>query len=89
MRRRRDVVEEALAKVLPETATAGRFDRVAQLARELETWRLARAENVVTRTFRPAGCNALARLAMRPTLSPPSHALSGRALLWVRGRPRG
>jgi hypothetical protein len=43
----RDGVESALAKALDAAATAGRFDVVAQLARELEARRLARAGNVV------------------------------------------
>ncbi|MDE2104563.1 MAG: tyrosine-type recombinase/integrase [Patescibacteria group bacterium] len=38
-----DVVEAALAKALGEAAAAGRFDVVAQLARELEARRLVRA----------------------------------------------
>jgi hypothetical protein len=41
-------VEEVLAKALGEAAAAGRFDVVAQLARELEARRLARAGNVVS-----------------------------------------
>ena len=44
----RDAVEEALAKALAAAVEASRFDVVAQLARELEARRLARAENVVT-----------------------------------------
>jgi hypothetical protein len=44
----RDAVEAALASALAQAATAGRFDVVAQLARELEARRLARAGNVVT-----------------------------------------
>lgn len=43
----RDVVEEALARALEGATQAGRFDVVAQLARELEARRLARAGNVV------------------------------------------
>jgi hypothetical protein len=39
-----DVVERALAVGLVEAAVAGRFDVVAQLARELEARRLERAE---------------------------------------------
>lgn len=39
-----DVVERALAVALVEAAVAGRFDVVAQLARELEARRLERAE---------------------------------------------
>ena len=42
-----DHVDAALAKALSEAATAGRFDVVALLAKELEARRLARA-NVVT-----------------------------------------
>ncbi len=42
-----DAVEAALATALVEAATVGRFDVVAQLARELEARRLARAGNVV------------------------------------------
>jgi hypothetical protein len=42
-----DAVEEALAGALARAAEAGRFDVVAQLAKELEARRLARAGNVV------------------------------------------
>ena len=42
-----DGVEAALAGALSAAAAAGRFDVVAQLARELEARRLARAGNVV------------------------------------------
>jgi hypothetical protein len=42
-----DAIEQALAKALTEAAGAGRFDVVAQLARELEARRHARAGNVV------------------------------------------
>lgn len=42
-----DAVEEALAAALTAAATAGRFDVVAQLARELEARRLARSGNVI------------------------------------------
>jgi hypothetical protein len=42
-----DQVEQALAEALVQAAGAGRFDVVAQLARELEARRLARAGNVV------------------------------------------
>lgn len=42
-----DEVETALAAALTPAATAGRFDVVAQLAKELEARRLARASNVV------------------------------------------
>ena len=42
-----DAVEAALAKALGEAAAAGRFDVVAQLARELEARRMARMANVV------------------------------------------
>jgi hypothetical protein len=42
-----DVVEAALARALDRASEAGRFDVVAQLARELEARRLARAVNVV------------------------------------------
>jgi hypothetical protein len=41
------LVERALAVALQAAATAGRFDVVAQLARELETRRLGREPNVV------------------------------------------
>jgi hypothetical protein len=43
-----DEVEAALARALDAAATAGRFDVVAQLARELEARRLAAAGNVVS-----------------------------------------
>jgi hypothetical protein len=39
-------VEAALAKAIEAAATAGRFDVVAQLARELEARRLAGMGNV-------------------------------------------
>ena len=42
-----DPVESALAAALTSAATAGRFDVVAQLARELEARRLAREPNVI------------------------------------------
>jgi hypothetical protein len=42
-----DRVEAALAKALEGATAAGRFDVVAQLARELEARRLARAGNVI------------------------------------------
>jgi hypothetical protein len=42
-----DGVEAALASALGAAAAAGRFDVVAQLAREIEARRLARAGNVV------------------------------------------
>jgi hypothetical protein len=48
-----DAVEAALATALVEAATAGRFDVVAQLARELEARRLARAGNVVRLPVQP------------------------------------
>jgi hypothetical protein len=41
-----DPVEAALAKALEGAAAAGRFDVVAQLAKELEARRLARMGNV-------------------------------------------
>lgn len=41
-------MEAALARALDAAAAAGRFDVVAQLARELEARRLAREPNVVT-----------------------------------------
>lgn len=44
---RQDPVENALAKALDAAAGAGRFDVVAQLAKELEARRLANAANVV------------------------------------------
>jgi hypothetical protein len=40
-------IEVALAKALEAAANAGRFDVVAQLAKELEARRLARMPNVV------------------------------------------
>jgi hypothetical protein len=43
-----DPVETALTKALTEASAAGRFDVVAQLAKELEARRLARAGNVVS-----------------------------------------
>ena len=43
-----DVVEAALAKAIEAAAAAGRFDVVAQLARELEARRLAGMGNVHT-----------------------------------------
>jgi hypothetical protein len=42
-----DAVEAALAGALARAAEAGRFDVVAQLAKELQARRLARAGNVV------------------------------------------
>ena len=42
-----DAVEAALAQALRKATTAERWDVVAQLARELEARRLARAGNVV------------------------------------------
>jgi hypothetical protein len=42
-----DAVETALASALAAAAVAGRFDVVAQLARELEARRHARAGNIV------------------------------------------
>ena len=42
-----DRVENALAKAIEQAAAAGRFDVVAQLAKELEARRLAHAGNVV------------------------------------------
>ena len=42
-----DAIEIALANALTEAAAAGRFDVVGQLAKELESRRLARASNVV------------------------------------------
>ena len=42
-----DAVEAALANALAAAATAGRFDVVAQLARDLEARRQARAGNLV------------------------------------------
>jgi hypothetical protein len=41
-------VDEHLARALSDAACAGRFDVVAQLARELEARRLAKAENVIS-----------------------------------------
>ncbi len=43
----RNEVESALASALAQAASAGRFDVVAQLARELEARRLARMSNVI------------------------------------------
>jgi hypothetical protein len=43
-----DAVESALADALSAAAAASRFDVVAQLAKELEARRLARAGNVVS-----------------------------------------
>jgi hypothetical protein len=40
-------IEAALADALTRAAAEGRFDIVAQLARELEARRLARAGNVI------------------------------------------
>ncbi|MBX3200625.1 MAG: hypothetical protein KF850_05395 [Labilithrix sp.] len=42
-----DALERAIAKALEAAAAAGRFDVVAQLARELEARRLASSSNVV------------------------------------------
>ena len=42
-----DAVEAALAKALEGATAAGRWDVVAQLARELEARRLSRMRNVV------------------------------------------
>jgi hypothetical protein len=42
-----DTVEAALARALDAAAAAGRFDVVAQLAKELEARRLAREPNIV------------------------------------------
>lgn len=41
-----DMVETALCRALEAAASAGRFDVVAQLAKELEARRLASAPNV-------------------------------------------
>jgi hypothetical protein len=41
-------IDTALAFALTEAAKAGRFDVVAQLAKELEARRLASSPNVVT-----------------------------------------
>jgi hypothetical protein len=49
-----DQVEAALAYALDRASAAGRFDVVAQLARELEARRLARLPNVVA--VEPDGC---------------------------------
>ncbi|HEV3191738.1 MAG TPA: hypothetical protein VGY54_14610 [Polyangiaceae bacterium] len=43
-----DAVEAALAKALEGATAAARFDVVAQLAKELEARRLARAGNVTS-----------------------------------------
>jgi hypothetical protein len=54
-----DAVEAALAKALEGATSAGRWDVVAQLARELEARRLTRSGNVVAldtvRDRRPKG----------------------------------
>lgn len=42
-----DSIETLLARALARAAAAGRFDAVAQLARELEARRLARGRNVL------------------------------------------
>jgi hypothetical protein len=42
-----DELERALARALEAAASAGRFDVVAQLAKELEARRLATSGNVV------------------------------------------
>ncbi len=42
-----DLIESALAKALEQASTAGRFDVVAQLAKELEARRLSASSNVV------------------------------------------
>ncbi len=42
-----DAVDEALAKAITAAVEAGRFDVVAQLARDLEARRVARAGNVI------------------------------------------
>jgi len=42
-----DPVERALVRALEAAAAAGRFDVVAQLARELEARRLAREPNII------------------------------------------
>jgi hypothetical protein len=47
-----DEVEAALAKAIEGAAAAGRFDVVAQLAKELEARRLARAGNVFSLSSR-------------------------------------
>ncbi len=51
----KDDVEAALVKALVQAADAGRFDVVAQLARELEACRFARAGNVVRLDDRERG----------------------------------
>jgi hypothetical protein len=48
-------IEAALADALTRAAAEGRFDIVAQLARELEARRLARAGNVIAPEFTQAG----------------------------------
>jgi hypothetical protein len=50
-----DAVEEALAEALKGATGAGRWDVVAQLARELEARRTARAGNVVDLAARKRG----------------------------------
>ena len=42
-----DVVEDALASALTKAAAAGRFDVVAQLAKQIEARRLTRAKDVI------------------------------------------
>ena len=41
-------MEAAIARALDAAAAAGRFDVVAQLARELEARRLAREPNIIS-----------------------------------------
>jgi hypothetical protein len=50
-----EAVEASIAAALTEAAKAGRFDVVAQLARELEARRLASATNVVPLPKRSRG----------------------------------
>jgi hypothetical protein len=50
-----DPVEAALAKALSDASSAGAWDVVAQLARELEARRTARAGNVVDLGSRRTG----------------------------------
>jgi hypothetical protein len=43
-----DVIETSLARAIDKATDAGRFDVVAQLCRELEARRMARAGNVIS-----------------------------------------
>jgi hypothetical protein len=52
-----DPVEDALARALSEASAAGRFDVVAQVAKELEARRLAQEPNVVSLAGRRRGAS--------------------------------